>query len=139
MGQMNCIIEISRIVAEAEDGVTDPLMSFIALKQIDDVLQASIKQLHPLAMEEAEKYGEKTFNAFGATITRKANAGRWSFEECSYVAQKKDELKQMEDLAKQAYQAAQKGKMMVDDQGEVIAPAMYKHGADNISIKINAV
>lgn len=136
---MNCIIEISRIVTAAEDGDEDALKAYIQLKQMDEMLQVALKQIHPLAMTEAEKYGEKSFNAFGATITRKANAGRWSFDECEYVARKKEELKDVEELAKQAYHAASKGKMMVDDNGEVLTPAMYKHGADNISIKINSI
>lgn len=131
---MDIISDIIRKLQAAEDGEIDALLAYIELKRIFNVLEASIKQIQPLALAEANKYGEKSFKAFGASITLKSNPGQWKYEGCDDVLLAAENLKKLQENSKNAYKLAIKGQVVVDDDSVIIPAAQYTPGADSISI-----
>lgn len=130
---MDIISEIITKVQKAEDGDIDALLVYVELKRVAKVLEDSLKQIQPLALSEANKYGQKSFKAFGSTITLKANPGQWKYEGCTDVLKAAENLKELQESAKDSYRLAVKGQIMVD--GDVIIPAaQYVPGADSISV-----
>lgn len=113
----------------------NPLSVYIALKEMEKDLAAILKQVQPLALEEAKTYGETTFDAFGAKITVKAGGGRWSYNHIPQWESAKETLKEIEEKAKSAYNNKGFG-MIVNDEGEVIEPAEYTSGSETLSISL---
>lgn len=131
---MDIISEIITKVQKAEDGDIDALLAYVELKRVAKVLEDSLKQIQPLALSEANKYGQKSFKAFGSTITLKANPGQWKYEGCPDVLSASKNLKALQESAKDAYKLAVKGQIMVDSDSVIVPPASYTPGADSISV-----
>ena len=131
---MDIISGIVTKVQKAEDGDIDPLLAYVELKRIAKVLEESLKQIQPLALAEANKYGQKSFKAFGYSITLKANPGQWKYDQCPDVLTASENLKALQESAKDAYKLAIKGQIMADGDGVIVPPASYTPGADSISV-----
>lgn len=118
------------------NGDLDPLKEYIALKAFEKRFKDVLTAVQDKAIDEARKYEQKTFQAFGAEVTMKPNAGTWDYKSNEKWQSKKGLLDEWQNQMQQAYYAKQKGNTIVDDNGEIVEPAVYKPGADNISIKI---
>jgi len=132
------IQHILRISTAAIQGETDPLKAYIELKKIDVALQESIKALKELAIDESDKYPEKSFEMDGVIVSKSRAAGRWDYSEIEQWRKGKKELESIESLAKEAYKATEKGRNVIDGDGVVVQPAGYKEGANIIVIKKKA-
>ena len=129
---MSDIYELRDSVLSAE---ADALSAYITLKEFEKDLALIVKQVQPLALEEAKSYDETSFDAFGAKVTVKKGAGRWSFKHIPQWEKAKETLKEVEEKAKSAYNNKGFG-MIVSDDGEVIEPANYTEGEEQISVTI---
>ena len=130
---MSDIYELRDSVLSAE---ANALSAYIALKEFEKDLALIVKQVQPLALEEAKSYDETSFDAFGAKVTVKKGAGRWSFKHIPQWEKAKETLKNVEEKAKSAYNNKGFG-MIVSDDGEVIEPAEYTQGEEQISVSIH--
>ena len=126
------MIKIETIKQDVEEGTINALEAYVMLKTIEKELKESLDIVKEHALEEAEKYGEKTFDAFGAEVGVKNGAGRWDFKKLDWW--KVYQLEQ--DSAKEAYKMSQKGQKLITDDGEVIEPATYLPGKTTLSIRI---
>jgi len=123
-------------IDSVEDGNADALQLFIELKRIEKTLAAAMKQIKDEAMTDAATYGEKTFEAFGAKVEMKSGGGRWNYKKIDSWTRLKDELEQIELVAKQASKMRDQGKAMIDGDGVIVEPAEFMPNAETIAISI---
>lgn len=130
--------QILILADDAFQGNINPLEAYVRLKKIEKSLKAAIESVQPLAIEEAyEKYAEKNFSAYGATVEKKRAPGKWDYTGVRPWVKAKEELAKYEEMAKEAYKMSIRNQSVVDDNtGEVITPAVYTEGRDSITIKI---
>ena len=121
--------EMSSAVIEGE---VNPLEIYIELKHIEKALKKAMGTVQGYAIDEAEKHGEKTFNAFGAEVGIKNSAGHWNFKKLDWW----EEFQEKQDSAKQSYQMAKKRNQMVDEEGVLVEPAEYTEGKLTIAISL---
>lgn len=125
-------MSVQEILDNVRNGEMDPLNAFIQLKAKEKAAKAALAEIQVEAVEKATTYGEKTFKAFGAEVGCKSAAGTWNFKELDWWQDFEDK----KDDAKKAFKLVDRGKTIVDDDGEVIEPAKYTPGKDIISIKL---
>ena len=135
---MTSLSEIDSFVSEQlqlnEDGYLNQLQAYIEAKKALEVLTNFVKTIQDQAFDEATKYGEKSFGAFGAKIEIRATAGQWKYDHLPEVISQKNKLKELEERAKEAFKLKQKGGNLVTDDGQVVEPAHYQEGKDTIFI-----
>lgn len=130
--------QLLQLAEDVQNGNSNALEQYIVLKRLENDFKSVMAIVRDLAIDEADKYGEKTFEAFGAEITKKSDPGRWNYKEIPQWADKKEQLKDIEELAKQSYNQKVKstGVVIVDEDGIEIEAAQYTDGKSNISIKL---
>jgi len=114
------------------NGELNALEAYVELKRTEKLLKDVLKGVKEQAVEEAEKYGEKTFDAFGATIEMRAGGGTWNYKDLPWW----DSFKAKQEAAQKAYKSSQVYMTIVDDNGEIIKPAIYKPNSPTISVKL---
>lgn len=125
---------LEELTTQAEEGYISGLDVYVELKKAIDHLSALQDRVKPIAIEEASKEDEKQFEKNGASIQYRDGAGRWDFKGLDDWTAKKGELSEIESRHKAAYQQWQRGLQMVDENGEVVAPAAFTPGAATISV-----
>jgi len=130
---MERLIELANAWRE---GSIDALATYITLSRISKMLDQLKDEVKPYAIEQSGQWHEKTFSYFGATIEKKAAAGRWDFKGVQAWNEAKATLQSIEERAKAAAQAAAKfGAAMVSEDGELLDGAKYTPGSDIIALK----
>lgn len=119
-------------VDKSTDGKIEPLKAYIRLKRIADVCAASIKELQDQAIDDALRYGEKQFEVNGAKVEVKSAPGKWEFDGIQSYAVISQRLKNIQEMAKQAYKL--KTEILDPETGELIQPAKFTDGKQTISI-----
>lgn len=115
-------------------------------------LKAFAKYLETLAKEISDRVSDEATDELanaggevglaGMTLSKVASAGTWSYDHIPEWSQKKDELKEIERVAKLGYELLKKkkigtGPVVVNpESGEEIKPAMFNPGKDTIKITI---
>jgi hypothetical protein len=132
--QINQIMELAFAV---ERGEADPLTAFAELAKIEKVAKEAKEQIKDQAIAEAAKYAERAIPIAGVIVEKKAAAGRWSFANIRAWSEAKANLAAIEEMAKAAYQAAQKfGAITATEDGEVVELPTYTAGGDTLAVKI---
>lgn len=127
---------ILKIADDANNGLQDSLSSYIELKRIEKILSECLESVKPNAIAEANKYPQKVFDLNGAKVEKKKSAGRYDFSNIPQWNKAKENLKKIEDLAKQAHQVNKQGKTIIDEEGVVVESPKYREGDDTIAITI---
>ena len=117
--------QIQNIVGSVERGDVNPLEAFIFLNWMGKLAEGAKKKLLDQAIDEAEKYPEKEAEIYDAIVTIKNGAGRYTYPES---------IKKLQELSKLACKAQKEDKTIVDDNGEIVEPAVYKEGKTTLSI-----
>jgi len=127
------------LVNSVNEGFTNPLEAFVAIKHMEETCKLANKQLKDQALTEAETYGveAKDLKIHGAQIQVRNGAGRWSFEHISEISVLEMKLKRLKESHKTAYKMAQKKHQMVTEDGEIIEPATYIEAGQVIAVKLN--
>lgn len=107
------------------NGDLNALSVYIDLKRFEKDLAEAIKEVQGFAIQEAEKYPEKSFEAFGASVEKKNGTSRWDYSNIREWNLAKERLKQIEVIA-------QVGGM--DESGNEIPKAFKIEGKPTISI-----
>ena len=119
-----------------QEGKVDALAFYITLNRIEKHLAAVKEEVKEYAIQQADQWHEKSFSYFGATIEKKASAGRWDYKGIRAWTEAKANLQAIEERAKAAYQAAQKfGMQTATADGEEIELPTYTAGSEIIAIK----
>lgn len=119
---------------EVENGDRPALRTYIELKKIEKALEASIKNVQPLAVDEAEKFDKKSFEHFGAKIEVKNAASRWDYAGVTAVNHAQERLKLYQQLAQNAAMAGQE---VYGGDGVVIQPAKKIEGKTTIAVSVS--
>lgn len=121
----------------AADGEANALEVYIKLKKLETVIKGAISDIKDAAKDEAAKYGEKNFEAFGAIIEVKNGRIRYKYDHIAEITNATANLKLLQERAQTAYKMKEKGIEFVDEQtGEIIKPATATFDADTITIKL---
>lgn len=121
--------EYRLMLSEVLEGRMDALDAFINLRKHLKELENVLVELQPLAITEAEKYGAKSFEAFGAKIELRNGASRWNFQGSAYESAKA-RLEYVQNIAKAGGGAD-------PNTGEVIDAATKVEGKSTIAITLN--
>jgi hypothetical protein len=89
------------IETQLEEGYLDALKVFVKLKMISDALSEINKGIKDKALEEAQKYSQKSFSAFGAKIEIREMGAKWYFDKTNDPFIKNIELEKGKILEKE--------------------------------------
>ena len=117
-----------------QDGELNPLEAHAKAKAIMSALKSVIDATESLARDEADKYGGKSFEAFGAQVTLKDGAVTPSYEDDAVWVHLKEQVKAREELLKLAFKS--KDVEITDTTtGEVVPKVQPKYAKSSISIQ----
>lgn len=123
------VLSFSEIAENVENGEVNALKEFISLKRQGNDLAEALKIIQPLAIDEAEKYPQKSFKAFGAIVEKKNAAGTWDYSVVSAWNAAKERLEWVQKMA-------QAGGSADAESGEIIEKAIKIEGKSTIAIKL---
>lgn len=127
--------EIAELVESAENGDVNALRIYAQLKRTNDLLSDAIKQIEPLALNEASKQGAKSFEAYGNKFELRNGSVRYSYKNIPIWDEKSKELKAIEEKSKLAYIAFSKGLLTADEYGEDIEFPEVTYTKDSLIVK----
>lgn len=129
------MIDIMQMVQDVLDGKENPLKAYAILKDRKSNLEKCIKEIEEHAFEEASKYNEKTFEDMGFKFELRDGSRRYNFRSVPKWREYNDQIKYFEKSLKDAANAYQKGKTMIDDNGEVVPVPEVTYTKPSISVK----
>jgi len=134
MNQPNTYEEVmANMVTEIEEGNESALQAFLSFRNIEKVAKDCMKQIEHLALEELSDHNGRLEQG-DIVVESRSSAGRWKFTDEGHAALKQ-QLKDAEELRKQAHKLHLKGSEVIDpDTGEIVPPADYTPGKETIFI-----
>jgi|DEB0MinimDraft_10_1074344.scaffolds.fasta_scaffold113718_2 hypothetical protein len=134
MNQPNTYEEVmANMVIEIEEGNESALQAFLSFRNIEKVAKDCMKQIEHLALEELSDHNGRLEQG-DIVIESRSSAGRWKFTDDAHAALKQ-QLKDAEELRKQAHKLHLKGSEVIDPEtGEIVPPADYTPGKESIFI-----
>ena len=133
---INFAVEINNAVQRVLDGDDDALQTFVMLSSTEKIFKQAKDKIKSIAVEEFEKYGEKTLENFGAKIS-KTGSGRYSYKDYEGWRKLNNARKDIEKMMQTSYKMALQGDTYVSNDGEEIPPALYTPNEIGLSIKMN--
>lgn len=125
--------QLDQLVQDVYDGNENPLKAYAIFNDIEKHLKKVKQELYEAALAEAEKYGEKQFEAEGFKFEIRQGRRLWNFKDCEVWNNSKEQLKEVETTLKSQWEAAQRGLTMLNEEtGEV--PELPKVTYTNPSI-----
>lgn len=119
----------SEIVDQVNEGNLNALEMFIAIKRECEAASAAMDALKQQAIDEAAKYGGKSFEAFGAKIERRNAPSRWNYKGISSIEDAEKKVKQLQTIAQVGGVDPDTGEVMKAvkiEGGETIAISFIK-------------
>ena len=134
MNQPNTYEEVmANMVTEIEEGNESALQAFLSFRNIEKVAKDCMKQIEHLALEELSDHNGRLEQG-DIVVESRSSAGRWKFTDEGHAALKQ-QLKDAEELRKQAHKLHLKGSEVIDPEtGEIVPPADYTPGKESIFI-----
>ena len=134
MNQPNTYEEVmANMVTEIEEGNESALQAFLSFRNIEKVAKDCMKQIEHLALEELSDHNGRLEQG-DIVVEARSSAGRWKFTDDAHAALKQ-QLKDAEELRKQAHKLHLKGSEVIDPEtGEIVPPADYTPGKESIFI-----
>lgn len=130
---MEVVSYINSIAKAVSEGNQSPLKAFILLKQIEDALKSAMDTVKDQAVDEAEGYGEKSFDLMGARVEVRNGPSQWKYDGVTRVKEYADKLKVYQELAKTA---AKSKEPIYDNEGVQIEPAQQVFGKSTIAVSL---
>jgi len=111
--------QLTAVVESVEDGHADPIEAYHHLTQIAKLAKECADQIRDIAVTEAEKHPEKTFEQNGLKITLNSGRRSFDFKECRSWVEVKEQLKEREIVLKRNWEFANAnpGAMAADADG----------------------
>jgi len=129
--------QIEDILLEATDGNIPSLKAYIILQDIEKLCKDAKEGIKEDAYKEASRYGAKTFDEYGRTITLSEGRRTWKYDHIKEWNDKKAELSTVEEKAKSFAQMYEKnpGKPIFDENGAEVDIAISTFSKPIITIK----
>lgn len=100
------------IIDSVGSGMTNPIEAYATIQTIEKMFKSCKAAIDLAAQEEAERYGEKTFEAYGYQVTKTDGKRSWDFKQCPEWIEAKEYLKNLEEDLKDAYKRKEKGQFL---------------------------
>ncbi len=126
--------QIEELRMKAIDGLISPLVAYAELKDLKAHLDLALKDVTPIALEEADKY-DKNFSYDGFKFERRNGRVTYDFKHLDAWQKANNAKKFAEEQAKQALKAMETGGCLIDDDGVVIEPPKVKYSQDTLIVK----
>ena len=120
--------------AAVECGTTNALDGLAEMRAVIAAAQDALKVIDPLAIVEAEKHHEKTFEHGGLKFTRTDGKRAFKFDHLKEWADAKHALASIEERAKNAALQSEKKLIVAGEDGEVLEAAIVTYGKPSLSI-----
>jgi len=127
--------ELMDIVDGVERGSKPALLAYAEMKRFADIAAQAVKQIEPVAMEEALNFGEKDFETNGFKFQIRNGATRYSYKHIPDWQTVQKELKEVEERYKAAFIARQKGLLTASADGEELILPEITRSKDSLVIK----
>jgi hypothetical protein len=124
-----------QIAEEVEKGEYNPLAAYAQLKRDEANLKSCIARVIEAAVEEAEKYPEKKFEAYGYAFERREGRKMYDFKHIPAWIAAKGEIKAIEDRAKAALAASIKDLLTATTDGEEVHLPRVTFTKSSLSVK----
>lgn len=135
-------MQLEGIISHCEDtaiaveiGNMNALDGLAEMRAVVAAAQDALKVIDPLAIAEAEKHHDKTFEHGGLTFTRTDGKRSFSYDHLKEWGEAKKALASIEERAKNAALQAEKQLIVAGGDGEVFEPAIVTYGKPSLSIK----
>jgi len=128
-------MDYKQLVQDVLDGNESGLKALAILKSLDKDVKEMIKQVEPTAQDEAAQYTEKTFEFEGYSFEKRNGGKRYDFKQMPSWVEAKEELTEVETMAKQAFASRQNNIMVATEDGEEIVLPKVTYTKDSIVIK----
>ena len=125
---------IQKLHDRAFSGDINPLEAYAQAKHILDGYTKLVEDLKEYAQDEAEKY-PKQFEDFGFKFEKRNGATRYDFKHIDKWKDLTANVKDFEDMCKQALKAGEKGLQIADEDGEIIPLPKVTIGKDVLIVK----
>jgi hypothetical protein len=125
--------QITQMTEAVIEGNAPALKTYIQLKRIEKALEIAIKKVKDFAQDEAEAYGQKSFQTFGAQVELKSAPSSWDYSGSTHVVEAQNRVKLMQQLAQAA---AASNEPIFDGDGLQVEPAKKVEGKATISIQL---
>lgn len=119
------------LAEQAQRGDVDALKAFVELKLMLQELEQAMKVVQPLAIAEADKYHEKSFEFMGAIIEKRNAPCTWDYSGIEAWKSAKKKLAYVESIAKA-------GGGYDNETTEEIGAAFRVEGKSTIAVKFPA-
>lgn len=129
------MINIEQLIQDVNDGNENPLKAFAVLKELQKNVSDALGYIEEYAMEEAEKYGAKTFEAMNYKFELREGSRRYSFKNIEKWVGLEKQRKDLEATLKNAASAYEKGQTVVDENGEVVPVPEVTYSKSSITVK----
>lgn len=114
------MIDIAQLIQDVLNGNENPLKAYAILKELSTEIANAINEIEDYAHEEASKFGERSFETMDWKFEIREGSRRMSFKNIDQWNELTKQIKEKEALYKQATLAYEKGKTIVDENGEVV-------------------
>jgi hypothetical protein len=125
--------EANKIIEQVKEGDLNPLEVYVKHIKQKKLHESISKEVYKLAIEEAEKYDQKTFREYDSEINISGTGKKYNFEEDLEYFTLKSQLKEREELLKKAVLIKED---IVGEDGEVVPKVSLKSaGGTKLTIK----
>jgi hypothetical protein len=124
--------QAKKVYLEVYNGNINALDAFAAFKLTEDVCKNLGGKLKSDALDEADRWTEKSFDNNDYSVTKKAGSGKFNYKDDEEWSNLNSMLKSREEDLKTAYKMSPK-ECVID--GEVIPVVSYTHYSSSLSIK----
>lgn len=136
MDALSATIQRCEAITDATlDGHMNALDALAELKAIEGAAKSALSRLENAVLEEALKYGEKSFYYKGLKYVVREGSRLFKFDELEDVTKAEEALRELKDRHKDAAIQAEKGIRAVDADGQLIEPARMEFGKPSVSVK----
>lgn len=127
--------ELMDVVDGVERGSRPALLAYAEMKRFAEIAAQAVKQIEPIAMEEALNFGEKDFETNGFKFQIRNGATRYSYKHIPDWQIVQEELKEVEERYKAAFIARQKGLLTASTDGEELILPEITRSKDSLVVK----
>ena len=123
---------VNALVEGVDSGTINPLDVFASFDKMAKILTDGKKKVDISALEEAEKYRNKSFDYRGVKFTFRNGSKSLQYKEDDIVQSLEEKLKERKDLVKLATQSKD---VIYDSDGVKVDKVSIKSGKDSLSVK----
>lgn len=133
INSQSIIAELNSYSKDVAIGASNPMDLLILLKQIKDKID-EIEEVHiDTFSKSASIYNKTSYQGYGIEV--RTGGGRYTYDHIPVYSELSSRLKAVQEQAKQSYKIALSGSLMVSEDGEQIASAIFVPSKDSIIIK----